>query len=145
MLSPDHYYWQLQTFQNNLLQLKANSSVSFGINGLISNGFISHGYKAKGWLFAAGCCYSAGSNPSGYSSTFSLPCESFLMGRTFSNLSCSLYLFNQVWVHTVFSPLAMTCPDLLTFIQPLLFIKPSGTIIIFETSYLLPNLVEIDL
>lgn len=39
----------------------------------------------------------------------------------------------------------MTCPDLLTSIQPLLFIKPSGTIIIFEPSYLLPNLVEIDL
>lgn len=44
-------------------------------------------------------------------------------------------LFNQVWVHTVFSPLAMTCPDLLTSIQPLLFAKPSGTMIIFETSY----------
>lgn len=42
-------------------------------------------------------------------------------------------LFNQVWVHTVFSPLAMTCPDLLTSIQPLLFTKSSGTII--ETSY----------
>lgn len=140
MLSPVYYYWQLQAFPSNLLQLKANSFTSTGINGLISNGFVSHGYEAKGWLFAAGCCCSAGSNPSGYSSTFSLPCESFLMGRTFNNLSHSLslmysLLFNQVWVHTVSSPLAMRCPDLLTSIQLLLFMKPSGTIIIFETSH----------
>lgn len=43
-------------------------------------------------------------------------------------------LFNQVWVHTVFSSSARACPHLLTSIQSLLFTKSPGTIIIIETS-----------
>lgn len=150
MLSPVHYYRQLWAFPSNLLQLKANSSMRIGINGLSSNGFISHGYKAEGWLFAAGCCYSAGSNPSGYNSAFSLRCESFLMDRTFNNLSHSLslmysLLFNQVWVHTVFSPLAMTCPDLLTSIRHFFSQNLQEQLLSLRPPPLLSNLVEIDL